>query len=129
MREFETLDDLKQAVGTQLGTSDWLDVDRERIARFVEATGDDRYLALSLIPVLAAEVYRVKQRRMGVNYGLQTVRFPAPVPSGSRVRAVVELLDVTDVDGGVQVVTRSTVEVEGGSEPACVAEGVVRIYR
>ena len=66
---------------------------------------------------------------MGVNYGLQTVRFPAPVPSGSRVRAVVELLDVTDVDGGVQVVTRSTVEVEGGSEPACVAEGVVRIYR
>jgi acyl dehydratase len=149
MREFADLDELRKAVGTQVGHSDWLEVDQERINGFAEATGDHQwihvdperaakgpfgttiahgYLTLSLIPLLASQTYRVSGVRMGVNYGLDKVRFPAPVPVGSRVRAGVELLTVTEVSGGVQVASRVTIEREGGDKPCCVAETLARYY-
>ena len=146
---FATLDDLRAAVGTELGTSDWIPIDQERVDRFAEATGDHQwihtdperaaagpfgttiahgFLTLSLLPVIAGSVVRVDGVRMGVNYGTDRVRFPAAVPVGSRVRGRVELVGVTDVPGGVQVVTRVTVERDGGDKPVCVAESVSRLY-
>jgi len=147
---FATVEELKAAVGQVVGQSDWVTVDQERINTFADATGDhqwihvdaDRakqgpfgttiahgYLTLSLIPALAADVVMLKSARMAVNYGLNKVRFPAPLPSGGRVRATFELLSVDDVDGGgVQVVSRVTIEREGGDKPVCVAETVSRSY-
>jgi acyl dehydratase len=146
---FATLDDLRAAVGTVVGQSDWVTIDQDRINLFADATGDHQwihvdpdlaakgpfgttiahgYLTLSLIPMLAADAIRVEGVRMGVNYGLNRVRFPAPVPSGSRVRATFELLSVEDVEGGVQVTSRVTLEREGGDKPVCVAETVSRSY-
>lgn len=146
---FATVDDLKAAIGTHLGYGDWLLVDQERIDGFADATGDDQwihvdpqraaagpfgttiahgYLTLSLLPVLARGLATVDEARMSVNYGLNTVRFPSPVPVGSRVRAGVELLSVDDVPGGVQVTSRVTIEREGANKPACVAETVTRAY-
>jgi acyl dehydratase len=148
---FETVEDLKAAVGTVVGQSDWITVDQERINTFADATGDHQwihvdperaaqgpfgttiahgYLTLSLIPMLSTDVIKVKGARMGVNYGLNKVRFPAPVPVGSKVRATFELVSVEEVDGGgVQVVSRVTVEREGGDKPVCVAETVSRSYQ
>ena len=149
MREFPSLGALAEAVGQHLGYSDWLDADRKRVDLFADATGDHQwihvdperaaagpfkrtiahgFLTLSLVPVLVSEVYRVAGVRMAVNYGLNKVRFPAPLPVGSRVRAGVELAEVTPVDGGAQVVARVTVEVEGAAKPCCVAETVARLY-
>ncbi len=146
---FASLDELRAAAGSQLGSTDWIQIDQQRIDQFAEATGDlqwihvdpDRaaagpfgstiahgYLTLSLLPALTHELVAVKQARMGVNYGLNKVRFPAPVPVGSRVRGRVELLSADDIDGGVQVVARTTIEREGGTKPVCVAETVSRIY-
>ncbi|NUR69876.1 MAG: MaoC family dehydratase [Hamadaea sp.] len=144
-----TLDDLRKAAGTVLGHSDWLTVDQERIDRFAEATGDSQwihvdpekaaagpfgttiahgYLTLSLLPVLVGPLVRVEGVRMAVNYGLNKVRFPAPLPVDSRVRAEVKLVEVTDVPGGAQLVSVVTVEREGGDKPVCVAETVTRVY-
>jgi len=146
---FDSLDELKAAIGTEVGLSDWIEVPQERINTFADATGDHQwihtdperaaqgpfgttiahgFLTLSLLPVLAQGVTTVNGVRMGVNYGLNKVRFPAPVPVGSRVRARFELLSVEDIEGGAQVVTRVTVEREGGDKPVCVAEAVSRIY-
>jgi acyl dehydratase len=149
MREFPSLTALAEAVGQHLGHSDWFEIDQKRVDLFADATGDHQwihvdperaaqgpfkgtiahgFLTLSLVPVLIASVYRVHGVRMGVNYGLNKVRFPAPVRVGSRVRAGVELAEVTQVEGGVQVVARVTVEAEGAPKPCCVAETVVRLY-
>jgi acyl dehydratase len=149
MREFPSLAALAESVGQHLGYSDWHEIDQKRVDLFAEATGDHQwihvdperaakgpfkrtiahgYLTLSLVPMLNAEVYRASGIRMAVNYGLNKVRFPAPLPVGSRVRAGVELAEVTPVDGGVQVVARVTIEVEGASKPCCVAETVARFY-
>ncbi|MGO3326253.1 MaoC family dehydratase [Gordonia sp. (in: high G+C Gram-positive bacteria)] len=138
-------DALEAAVGTHLGYSDWVEIDQERIDRFAEATGDDQwihvdperaaagpfgstiahgYLTLSLIPMLSWQVYKIEGSTMGVNYGSNKVRFPSPVPVGSRVRAGVEIISATRTGAGVQVVNRVTVEREGGDKPACVAETV-----
>jgi acyl dehydratase len=146
---FATLDALRAAVGTDLGSSDWIRIDQEQVDGFAAATGDHQwihtdpvraaagpfgttiahgYLTLSLLPVIAADVLTVDGIRMGVNYGTNKVRFPAPVPVGSRVRGHVALLEVTDVPGGVQVVSRVTIEREGGDKPVCVAESVSRLY-
>jgi acyl dehydratase len=146
---FSSLDELKAAIGSQVGLSDWVEVSQERINTFAEATGDHQwihtdperaahgpfgttiahgYLTLSLLPVLAQGVTTVEGVRMAVNYGLNKVRFPAPVPAGSRVRARFELLSVEDIEGGAQLVSRVTVEREGGDKPVCVAEAVSRIY-
>ena len=146
---FASLDELRAAAGSELGYTDWIQIDQLRINQFAEATGDlqwihvdpDRaaagpfgttiahgFLTLSLLPALTYELVAVDQARMGVNYGLNKVRFPAPVPVGSRVRGRVELLSADDIDGGVQIVARTTIEREGAAKPVCVAETVSRIY-
>ncbi|GAA2262105.1 MaoC family dehydratase [Streptomyces ruber] len=149
-RIFTSADELKAAVGEQLGHSDWLEIDQQRVDLFADATGDHQwihvdperaaagpfggtiahgYLTLSLLPLLVPQVFRVEGVRLGVNYGSNKVRFPAPVPVGSRLRATAVLTEVTAVsDGGVQVTAAVTVEREGGAKPVCVAEAVTRYY-
>ncbi|MEU5997314.1 MULTISPECIES: MaoC family dehydratase [unclassified Streptomyces] len=149
-RIFASPDDLRAGVGEQLGHSDWLEVDQKRIDLFADATGDHQwihvdaekaaqgpfkttiahgYLTLSLLPSLVPQVMRVDGMKMGVNYGTNKVRFPSPVPSGSRVRATAVLKEVEPTkDGGVQVTAVVTVEREGSEKPACVAESVSRYY-
>ncbi len=122
------VDAVRAAAGTHLGTSRWLVVDQARVDRFVEATGDPdhTYLVLSLTNGLLPEVVEVRGVSMGLNLGTNQVRFPAPVPVGSRVRIDVELTDVADVDGGVQTTMTLTVELEGGDAPAAVVEVLSR---
>ncbi|MCM2578210.1 MaoC family dehydratase [Streptomyces meridianus] len=148
-RVFASLDELKGAIGEQLGTSDWLEVDQKRIDLFAEATGDHQwihvdpekaaagpfgttiahgYLTLSLLPVLVPQLMIVEGVRMGINYGTNKVRFPAPVPVGSRLRATGTVSDVTEVTGGFQLTLTVTVEREGGEKPVCVAESVSRFH-
>ncbi|GAB3112706.1 MaoC family dehydratase [Streptomyces calidiresistens] len=148
-RVFATADELRAATGEELGPGEWLEVDQKRIDLFAEATGDHQwihvdperaaegpfrttiahgYLTLSLLPVLVPGLLRVEGVRMGVNYGSNKVRFPAPVPVGSRVRARARIVEVTDVPGGAQSVLAVTVEREGGDKPVCVAETVTRFY-
>ncbi|MEU6081116.1 MaoC family dehydratase [Streptomyces sp. NPDC047108] len=148
-RVFSSLDELRSAVGEQLGFSDWLEIDQKRIDLFADATGDHQwihvdpekaaagrfgttiahgYLTLSLLPVLVPQLMRVDGVRMGVNYGSNKVRYPSPVPVGSRVRATAKIAGITEVEGGVQLTTSVTVEREGSEKPACVAETVSRFY-
>jgi len=149
-RVFTSADELAAAVGEELGVSDWLEVDQKRIDLFADATGDHQwihvdperaaggpfgstiahgYLTLSLLPALVPQTMRVDGVRMGVNYGVNKVRFPAPVPVGSRVRARAELAGVTPVgENAVQVAAQVTVEREGGDKPVCVAETLSRYY-
>src|SRR5258708_28845877 len=150
MRTFASAGEVRAAVGEPLGYSDWHLVDQDRIDRFAEATGDHQwihvdhekagqgpfgktiahgYLTLSLIPWLMGEVVRYEGVRMGVNYGCNKVRFPAPVPVDSRVRAGAELVECEDAGGGaLQLVTRVSITVEGQEKPSCVAETVARMY-
>jgi acyl dehydratase len=148
-RVFASVDELRAAVGVQLGWTDWIEVDQTRIDRFAEATGDHQwihvdperaaqgpfrttiahgFLTLSLIPSLTPRLFSVEGVRMGVNYGLNKVRFPAPVPVGSRLRATAKIAEVSEAGGGVQLVSQVTIEREGGEKPVCVAETVVRFY-
>ncbi len=148
MRTFDGVDDLQSAVGEHLGHSEWHEVTQQQIDTFAEATGDHQwihvdpqkaaggpfggtiahgYLTLSMIPMMAWEVYRVEGITMGINYGSNKVRFPATVPVGSRVRAGVELTDVTSGPKGVQCTFTVTVELEGSDRPACVAETVTLV--
>ncbi|MGW4532988.1 MaoC family dehydratase [Nocardia sp. NPDC004340] len=145
MQVFEGLPELEKAVGTHLGYSDWHTVTQLQIDMFADATGDHQwihvdperaaagpfgatvahgFLTLSLLPMLAHSVYVVEGLSMGINYGTNKVRFPAPVPVGSRVRAGVELVSLTPANAGVQLVSRVTVEIDGSAKPACVAEHV-----
>ena len=145
METFNGLDEFEQAVGTHLGYSDWHTITQEQIDLFAEATGDHQwihtdperaatgpfgttiahgYLTLSLVPALVWQIYTVEGLRMGVNYGSNKVRFPSPVPVGSRIRAGVELLELTRDPRGAQATVRVTIEREGGDKPACVAETV-----
>jgi len=147
MRVFSGLDDFAAAVGEHLGYSEWHTVTQEQVNTFADATGDhqwihvdvDRaaagpfggtiahgYLTLSLIPMLAAAIYRIDGITMGINYGLNKVRFPQPVPVGARIRGGAELLEVTDVGPATQSVVRWTIEIDGAAKPACVAEMVAR---
>jgi acyl dehydratase len=149
VRVFESLDELGKAVGEQLGYSDWHTVTQDQINAFADATGDHQwihidleaaakgpfgttiahgFLTLSLIPMLVVQVSRVNGIRMGVNYGLNKVRFPAPVPVGSKLRAGVKVLSFGEIPGGAQAVNEVTIEREGGDKPCCVAETVVRYY-
>jgi len=135
--------------GDRYGPSSWVDVPQERIDAFAEATGDHQwihvdpekaeqgpfgstiahgYLTLSLLPVASYEVVP-RQGGMAINYGLNRVRFPAPVPVGSRVRATFEVLDLDEQEWGGQATMQATVEREGGEKPVCVAEIVFRYYR
>ena len=145
--EFRGAEELKGGVGTHLGFSDWTTIDQARIDTFAEATGDHQwihvdperakdgpfgttiahgYLTLSITNLFLPQLLVVPTASAGVNYGANKVRFPAPVPVGSRIRMGCEILDVTDVAGGVQVVTRNTVEIEGAVKPACVVEAISR---
>ncbi|MEV4129004.1 MaoC family dehydratase [Nocardia sp. NPDC049707] len=145
MKVFNGIGELEQAVGTHLGYSEWHTVTQEQIDLFAEATGDRQwihvdperaaqgpfgttiahgYLTLSLVPMLVWQVYRVDGLKMGINYGSNKVRFPSPVPSGSRVRAGVELVQLEPITAGVQVTARVTIEREGGDKPACIAEAL-----
>ncbi len=150
MRVYKSVTELENLVGQELGTSEWVTIDQERVNRFAEVTGDHQwihvdperavkgpfgttiahgYLTLSLLPALGATAYQIEGSRMTVNYGLDRVRFPAPVPVGSRVRAVFALKEYKPLpDNGVQLVVVATVEREGGERPVCVAETVSRRY-
>jgi acyl dehydratase len=144
------IDDLKQLVGQEIGPSDWREVTQEDIDTFARLSGDDQWihvdveraktespfgttiahgnLTLSLIDGLRRDLIESTGFKLGVNYGWNKVRFPAPVPAGSRIRASLETLSVDEVGGGWhQIVQRWTVEVEGSEKPACVAESVGRV--
>ena len=145
---FETLDDVKAAVGTPLGASDWVEVTQDRVNQFADATGDHQwihtdverarrespfggpiahgYLTLALSNMLLPQIIEVRGVSLGVNYGTARVRFPAPVPVGSRVRATAELVACDDIPGGIQTTIRITVEIEGGDKPACVVDSLSR---
>ena len=149
-RRFASPAELAAAAGTELGRSEWLAVDQDRIDRFAEATGDDQwihvdparaadgpfgatighgFLTLSLIPFLVRDIYAVEDVRMAVNYGLDKVRFPTPVKVGSRVRAHLSIASVEDVAGdALQVASAVTIELEGAQKPAAVAETLTRVY-
>jgi acyl dehydratase len=136
--------------GAEFGPSSWIEVTQARIDLFAEATDDHQwihvdperaaagpfggtiahgYLTLSLVPVMASEVIPRPDARMGVNYGLNRVRFPAPVPSGSRVRGSFRVEAEEEFDWGSQVTLAVTIEREGGDKPVCVAEILSRSYR
>jgi acyl dehydratase len=150
MRDFATLDALKAVVGQEVAVSDWVTVTQERVNLFADATNDHQwihvdlercksespfggpiahgFLTLSLVSALFEQSVRMVDANMVVNYGLNKVRFPAPVPVGSRVRARLTLAKVEDIDGGAQLEWNVVVEREGGSKPVCVAELLLRRY-
>ena len=144
------LDGVRSLAGQDLGTSSWLDVTQERVNTFADATGDHQwihvdverartgpfggtiahgYLTVSLIIPLFVELLDIQDVGMGVNYGLDKLRFPSPVPVGSRIRLHGSVASVDDVPGdGVQVRLDFTVEVEGAQKPACIAQALYRYY-
>ena len=149
MNVFERLSDLAALEGRTIGTSDWTLVDQSCIDQFAQATGDAQwihvdpvraaagpfgtpiahgFLTLSLLSELVATAFRVTETRMGLNYGLNRVRFPAPVPVGSRLRAECRLLKFEAIEGGAQLTTEISVQLEGGTKPACVAEWLTRHF-
>lgn len=150
MREIASLSALKELIGQDVASSDWITVTQERVQMFADATGDHQwihldverskrespyggtiahgFLTLSLLPMMMASAVSFPNVRMGVNYGLNRVRFPAPVPVGSRVRGHLKLLSVEDIEGGAQVIWQVTVEREGGDKPVCIAESITRRY-
>ena len=138
----------RHLVGQQLGPSGWVEITQDRIDAFAAATGDHQwihvdaeraaagpfgttiahgYLTLSLLPSFAYEVLPLDEARLTINYGLNRVRFPAPVPVGSRVRGRFRVTDVSEVDGGYQVAVEATGEREGSDKPVCVAETIYRL--
>lgn len=149
MKTYQNIAELKALVGTEIGTSDWLTIDQSRIDAFAAVTGDDQwihvdheraaagmfgstvahgFLTLSMLPFFIRSSHKVEGARMSVNYGLNRVRFPSPVPVNSRLRAHFKLLSFEPIEGGVQTVTEVTVEREGQAKPVCVAESVGRLY-
>jgi acyl dehydratase len=150
MRTFQTLAELSALVGQEVAVSDWTTITQEQVNLFAQATGDHQwihvdverakagpfggpiahgFLTLSLIPKFFESSFEIKQSRMGVNYGLNKVRFMAPVPVGSRLRARMKLLQCEPIDNqGVQMVWEVAVQREGSDKPVCVAESIVRRY-
>ncbi|GAB3806169.1 MaoC family dehydratase [Micromonospora zhanjiangensis] len=143
------LDELRGLAGAELGPSGWLDVTQDRVNTFAEATGDYQwihvdterakdgpfggtiahgYLTLALVIPLWSELLRVDGVGMAINYGLNRLRFPAPVPTGSRVRLSARVVSAEDVPGGVQLTVDLTVERDGGDKPAAVAQAVYRYH-
>ena len=149
MLTISSLDEARAKAGEELGVSDWHDVTQDAIDAFAKVTGDDQwihvdpqratqtpfggtiahgYYTLSLHPVLAKQVFEFEGFAFAVNYGLNRVRFPAPLPVGNRVRMRVTLVDVEDVLGGAQITMKLTFEGEGALKPVCVAESLTRVY-
>jgi acyl dehydratase len=146
---FATLAGLRDLVGQELGASDWMVIEQSRIDEFARATGDHQwihtdparaaagpfsaaiahgFLTLALVPMLLDQAFAIDDVRMGVNYGLNRVRFTAPVRVGSRLRGVFRLLAFEALEGGAQLTIGATLELEGSPKPACVAETVSRRY-
>ena len=146
-KTFESADALKAGIGQPLGPTEWLVVGQDRINLFADATDDHQwihvdverakqgpfgapiahgYLTLSLVSHFTPQLVVVPNAKMGVNYGCNKVRFPAPVPVESKIRARGEIAEVRDIPGGAQVVVRVTIEIEGGAKPACVVDSVSR---
>ena len=154
MREFNSIEDLLPLVGREVAVSDWITIDQERIDRFAQATGDyqwihvDRqraaagpfggtiahgFLTLSLVPYLTQQALRIGNTQLGVNYGLNKVRFPSPVPVGSRLRARFKLDQIEALapmmgTPGAQLLWEVTIERDGSEKPVCVAQTVSRRY-
>ncbi|MDY6941822.1 MAG: MaoC family dehydratase [Pseudomonadota bacterium] len=149
-RVINGLDDLKALLGQEVGVSDWVDVTQKRINLFAEATEDHQwihtdpqraaeespyggtiahgYLTISLTPALIDQIVEIRGAKMGVNYGLNKLRFSAPVPAGSRIRVRVKLVGVREIAGAIRTVTQLTVEREGASKPCCTAETLSLYY-
>jgi acyl dehydratase len=146
MRILDDLDGLAALTGEDLGTSDWLTLDQDRVNAFADATDDHQwihvdveraaagpfggtighgYLTLSLLPYFGSQIYSIQSPGATINYGVNKVRFPHPVLVGSRIRCHATLGEVTDVPAGKQLIVRHTIEIEGEAKPACVAETVV----
>jgi acyl dehydratase len=145
---FHSLDELRAGAGKPLGVTDWLEVTQDRVDLFAEATGDRQwihvdveranrespyggpiahgFLTLAITNLFMPQIVEVRGVSMGLNYGTGKVRFPAPVPVGSRIRGSGELVACDEVAGGVQTTIRLTVEVEGGDKPACVVDSLSR---
>ncbi|MDF3881563.1 MaoC family dehydratase [Cupriavidus basilensis] len=150
MKVYEKISDLQPLVGEIIGTSEWITIEQGRINQFADATGDHQwihvdperakdgpfgapiahgFLTLSLLPEFSNAAYRVKESRTGVNYGLDKVRFPAPVPVRSNLRAHFRLLSYEALEGGgAQTKVEMIVEREGGAKPVCIAESITRRY-
>ncbi len=149
-RTINGIEELKSLAGQELGTSEWVEVTQEAIQAFADATGDHQWIhvdverakkespfggpiahglyTLSIGPRLMFEVFEMTGVAGGLNYGYEKVRFPAPVPAGSKLRLTATLASVDDVPGGVQAKVVQTFEVEGGGKPVCVAEALVRFF-
>ena len=149
MKRFDTLAELQTLVGQELGASDWIVVDQQRIDLFADATGYHQwihidpiraaagpfgttvahgFLTLSLLPEMSASAFAIDDAKMGVNYGLNRVRFPSPVPVNSRLRGHFKLLSFEPIQGGAQMVVEVTMEREGSDKPVCVAESIARRF-
>jgi acyl dehydratase len=149
VKTYPRLSDLQPLTGAVLGSSEWLSIDQQRIDQFAAVTGDDQWihvdaqraaagpfgatvahghLTLSLLPVMVRTAFAIGDVRMSVNYGLNRVRFPAPVPVGSRVRGHFKLMTFEPIPGGAQLVVEVTIEREGHTKPVCVAESVARHF-
>jgi acyl dehydratase len=149
MRTITGLAELKDAEGQDLGTSDWHEVTQQAIDTFADVTGDHQwihvdverakqtpfggtiahgYYTLSLAPMLTEQVFALEGFAFAINYGLNKVRFPAPLPVGKRVRLHATLTEVSEVPGGAQMTVQATFEVEGGDKPVCVADEIARVY-
>ncbi len=145
--KFDSIADVVAAVGTDLGVTEWLTIDQERINRFADATGDHQwihvdvdaakqgpfgttighgYLTMSLCAPFLGQLCTVSGISMGINYGVDKARFITPVPAGGRVRGVGEIVSATEIPGGAQVVVRVTIELEGAAKPAAVVDTVTR---
>ena len=146
---FQSAEELRAATGREAGPTDWITIEQSRVDAFADATDDHQwihvdpvraatgpfgstiahgYLTLSLVNLFLPDLVRVDGARMGVNYGTDKVRFPAAVKVGARIRGRAQVLETTDVPGGVQIVVRVTIEIEGGDRPACVADTISRFY-
>lgn len=149
MKTYSRLAELQELVGQVLGSSDWVTVEQARIEQFAQATGDHQwihvdperaaagpfgatvahgFLTLSLLPLMGDSAFGVADVRMGINYGLNRVRFPAPVRAGSRLRGHFKLLGYEPLPGGAQLTVEVSMELQGSDKPACVAESVTRRY-
>jgi acyl dehydratase len=146
---FHSAEELRAAAGREAGPTDWITVEQSRVDAFADATDDHQwihidparaargpfgttiahgYLTLSLVNFFLPNLVRVEGAKMGVNYGTGKVRFPAAVKVGARIRGRAQVLEATDVQGGVQIVVRVTIEIEGGDRPACVADTISRFF-
>jgi acyl dehydratase len=150
MRDIASLEEMRALVGTEVAVSDWVEITQERVNQFAVATNDHQwihvdversrrespfgatiahgFLTLSLVPAMLESALRMVDMKMGLNYGLNKVRFPAPVPVGSRLRARMSIESIEDIEGGAQVAWGVVIEREGSAKPVCVAEFLMRRY-